>query len=72
MQVPQVSPNAVFFVTGGLFIVWMQRNGRWSNLLKVMNGQYAIKPIGPKGSNSSSDTSSTETLGGRTFIVGNG
>jgi hypothetical protein len=67
----QVSPNAVFFVTGSLFIVWMQRNGRWSNLLKVMNGQYAIKPIGPKTTTTTpGSTSNTETIGGRQFTLG--
>ena len=38
-----VSPNYVFFMSGALFVVWMQRHKRWSLLVGAMDGSYGIR-----------------------------
>jgi hypothetical protein len=38
-----VSPNAMFLVSGALFIVWMQRHKRWQLMIRTMDGQYHIR-----------------------------
>lgn len=43
MNIPEVSPNAVFFVSFALFIVWMQRHKRFHLMIGAMNGTYKIK-----------------------------
>jgi hypothetical protein len=44
MNVPSsVNPNYVFFVSMALFIVWMQRNGRWNLMIGTMDGTYKIR-----------------------------
>ena len=44
MNVPNVSPNYVFFVSTALFVVWMQRNKRWALLSGAMSGKYTVRP----------------------------
>ncbi len=44
MTITNVSPNYVFFVSTALFVVWMQRNKRWSLLIGAMNGTYTVRP----------------------------
>lgn len=44
MNLPKsVSPNYVFFISTALFIVWMQRKGRWNLLVGAMDGTYRIR-----------------------------
>jgi hypothetical protein len=44
LKAPQsVSPNVVFFVVTALFIVWMQRNGRWKLLVGAMDGSFQVR-----------------------------
>ena len=44
MNLPNVSPNYVFFVSAALFAVWMQRNKRWTLFVGAMNGTYTVRP----------------------------
>ncbi len=41
----EVSSGMVIGTSVALFIVWMQRNGRWALMIHTMDGTYKIAPI---------------------------
>lgn len=43
MNIPNVNPNVAFFVVTALFIVWMQRNGRWKLVVGAMDGTLQVR-----------------------------
>jgi hypothetical protein len=45
MNVPEsVPPNLMFFTVLALFVVWMQRNKRWSLFVGAADGTLGVRP----------------------------
>jgi hypothetical protein len=40
-----VNPNLIIGLSASLFIVWMQRNGRWALMIHTMDNKYKIAPL---------------------------
>jgi len=39
-----VPPNAMFFTVLALFVIWMQRNKRWSLFVGAADGSLGVRP----------------------------